>query len=94
MPPGPWSRAVARYVDQHREGSREGFRVEAHWSKGRHTGLLDGTKAWYLEDVEAAAGALGIDVLDLLASVSADAYGLAAMDMTTPPPTTEPEVNP
>lgn len=69
--PGPWSLAVAdaiaALVDA-RPGRRKQFAIDAGFS-GRLAQLLNGERAWYLEDVERACRALGLDVVRFLSEL-------------------------
>lgn len=69
--PGPWSlavsRAIAELVDA-RPGRRKQFALDAGFS-GRLSQLLNGERAWYLEDVERACAALGLDLVGFLAGL-------------------------
>lgn len=73
--PGPWSlavsRAIAQLVDE-RPGRRKQFALDAGFS-GRLAQLLNGERAWYLEDVDRACTALGLDVVDFLDSLEVEA---------------------
>lgn len=69
--PGPWSLAVARAMSDlidARPGRRKQFTLDAGFS-GRLAQLLNGERAWYLEDVERACAALGLDVVQFLESL-------------------------
>ena len=69
--PGPWSLAVAARLSQiiaTRPGRREGFAEEAGFST-RLNQLLNGQRAWYLEDVERACTVLGLDLVAFLDSL-------------------------
>lgn len=75
--PGPWSAAVAAAIAalvDAREGKRDRFQQEAGFS-GRLAKLLNGERAWYLEDVERACNALDLDVVEFLASLDVDPPG-------------------
>lgn len=75
--PGPWSLAVAARIAEivdAREGKRDRFQQEAGFS-GRLAKLLNGERAWYLEDVERACAALDIDVLEFLGSLGVPVPG-------------------
>ncbi len=69
--PGQWSLAVAarlsRIIDA-RPGRRDRFAEEAGFST-RINQLLNGQRAWYLEDVERACAALNLDFIDFLESL-------------------------
>lgn len=70
--PGLWSLAVAARLSQiidSRPGRRERFAEEAGFST-RLNQLLNGTRAWYLEDVEQACAALDLDLVDFLDSLA------------------------
>lgn len=70
--PGRWSLAVGREMSirvDGRDGKREQFRRDSGISKGRLPKILNGDQAWYLEDVDVACGALGLDVIDFLSSL-------------------------
>lgn len=62
--------AIAARVDA-RDGKRDRFQQEAGFS-GRLAKLLNGERAWYLEDVERACDALGLEVVDFLASLDVE----------------------
>lgn len=69
--PGPWSLAVAeamRELIDNRPGKRKRFQMEAGMST-RLAQLLNGRRAWYLEDVERACQVLGLDVIEFLESL-------------------------
>jgi hypothetical protein len=69
--PGQWSLAVAARMSQivdSRPGRRDRFAEEAGFST-RINQLLNGQRAWYLEDVEQACAALDLDFLDFLESL-------------------------
>lgn len=69
--PGPWSLAVAARISaivDARTGRRDQFKTDAGFS-GRLAKLLNGERAWYLEDVERACVALGLDVVEFLGSL-------------------------
>lgn len=69
--PGPWSLAVAAAMAEridHRPGRRKQFQIDAQMSS-RLSQLLNGERAWYLEDVERACHTLGLDVADFLQSL-------------------------
>lgn len=69
--PGQWSLAVAARMSQivdSRPGRRDRFAEEAGFST-RINQLLNGQRAWYLEDVEQACVALDLDFLDFLESL-------------------------
>lgn len=73
--PGPWSLAVARRVAElvdARPGRRKQFAIDAGFS-GRLAQLLNGDRAWYLEDVERACAALDLDVVAFLDSLEVGA---------------------
>lgn len=83
---------IATLVDA-REGKRDRFQQEAGFS-GRLAKLLNGERAWYLEDVERACDALGLDVVTFLAGLDvvmpsvtrwADSEQLAALRSGTEP---------
>lgn len=69
--PGLWSLAVAarmsKIVDA-RPGRRDKFAEEAGFST-RINQLLNGQRAWYLEDVERACSVLELDLIDFLESL-------------------------
>lgn len=70
--PGYWSLAVAARMSQivdARPGRREKFAEDAGFST-RINQLLNGQRAWYLEDVERACAALGLGVVDFLDSLA------------------------
>lgn len=72
--PGPWSRAVAEAMStliDAREGRRKKFGTEAGMST-RLSQLLNGKRAWYLEDVERCCRVLGLDVVAFLASLDVE----------------------
>lgn len=74
--PGPWSLAVAEALSaliDARPGRRDRFAKEAGFS-ARLSQLLNGQRAWYLEDVERACSVLGLDVVAFLASLDVAAY--------------------
>lgn len=64
------ARAIAELVDA-RPGRRKQFALDAGFS-GRLAQLLNGERAWYLEDVERACDALGLDVVAFLDSLEVD----------------------
>jgi hypothetical protein len=69
--PGQWSLAVAARLSQMidaRPGRRDKFAEEAGFST-RVNQLLNGQRAWYLEDVERACLALDLDLVDFLDSL-------------------------
>lgn len=69
--PGQWSLAVAARLSQMidaRPGRRDKFAEEAGFST-RINQLLNGQRAWYLEDVERACLALDLDLVDFLDSL-------------------------
>lgn len=69
--PGQWSLAVAARLSQMidaRPGRRDKFAEEAGFST-RINQLLNGQRAWYLEDVERACLALDLDVVEFLDSL-------------------------
>lgn len=69
--PGPWSLAVARAMAElvdARPGRRKQFSLDAGFS-GRLAQLLNGERAWYLEDVERCCQVLGLDVVEFLDSL-------------------------
>jgi len=88
--PGPWSRAVstafASLVDA-RPGRRDKFKTDAGFS-GRLAKLLNGERAWYLEDVERACDALGLDVVEFLGSLEVDVPSNVVPLLPTPGPGT------
>ena len=70
--PGPWSLAVAARMSQivdNRPGRRRAFTEDGGFST-RINQLLNGQRAWYLEDVEQACSVLGLDLLDFLDSLA------------------------
>jgi hypothetical protein len=72
--PGPWSLAVARKIAElvdARPGRRKQFALDAGFS-GRLAQLLNGDRAWYLEDVERACRTLDLDVVEFLDSLNVD----------------------
>lgn len=69
--PGQWSLAVAArlsHLIDARPGRRDKFAEEAGFST-RINQLLNGQRAWYLEDVERACLALDLDLVDFLDSL-------------------------
>ena len=70
--PGPWSLAVSARLSQivdNRPGRRRGFTEEGGFST-RINQLLNGQRAWYLEDVEQACSVLGLDLIEFLDSLA------------------------
>ena len=70
--PGPWSLAVAARLSQivdSRPGRRDKFAEDAGFST-RLNQLLNGQRAWYLEDVERACAALDLDLVTFLDSLA------------------------
>ena len=61
---------MAALVDA-RPGRRKQFALDAGFS-GRLAQLLNGERAWYLEDVERACEALGLDVVGFLESLDVE----------------------
>lgn len=72
--PGPWSCAVAEAMSaliDAREGRRKKFQADAGMST-RLSQLLNGERAWYLEDVERCCRVLGLDVVVFLQSLNVE----------------------
>lgn len=72
--PGPWSTAVAAAIAavvDTRPGRRRQFAIDSGFS-GRLAPLLNGDRAWYLEDVERACATLGLNVIDFLDSLQVE----------------------
>lgn len=72
--PGPWSRAVAEAmaaIVDNRPGRRRQFALDSGFS-GRLAQLLNGERAWYLEDVERACRTLDLDVIEFLDGLKVD----------------------
>lgn len=79
--PGPWSLAVAEAMSQlidKRPGKRKQFQIEAGMST-RLAQLLNGNRAWYLEDVDRACQVLNLDVIKFLDSLDVGAPKLRAV---------------
>lgn len=71
---GPWSKGVAQYFDEKIKRdpllTRDKVANEAGFAESRMSGLLNGGKTWYLEDVDRLCNYFGLDVVKVLKSLN------------------------